>query len=256
MSEADIRWRGTVVKGLSFSGVAQDSNPVEVDCKNGKVIRIRPFRLDKKYDRKPWKIEAKGKVFEASKKSLIPPFTLAYKNRINSPNRTMYPLKRVDWDPNGERNPQNRGISKYERISWDEATDLIAAEIRRVIKQYGPRRFSLSPTATARPRSFMPPTDAISGCWNFWEDLRCKPGIRTAGKAGIGEPSMYGDANASASRDTSQILFRILLSTLRIYFLSVATLKPRPGAGAGRPSASYATGLPSWAFGKYMFALK
>jgi molybdopterin guanine dinucleotide-containing S/N-oxide reductase-like protein len=128
----------TVVKGLSFSGPAQDSNPVEVDCKNGRVIRIRPFRFDKEYDRKPWKIEAKGKVFEASNKSLIPPFTLAYKNRINSPNRTMYPLKRVDWDPNGERNPQNRGISKYERISWDEATDIIASEIKRVIRQYGP----------------------------------------------------------------------------------------------------------------------
>jgi trimethylamine-N-oxide reductase (cytochrome c) len=128
----------TAVKGLSFSGPTQDSNMVEVDYKNGKVIRIRPFRYDKMYDRKPWKIEAKGKVFEASNKSLIPPFTLAYKNRINSPNRTMYPLKRVDWDPNGERNPQNRGVSKYERISWDEATDLIAAEIRRVIKQHGP----------------------------------------------------------------------------------------------------------------------
>ena len=49
----------------------------------------------------------------------------------------MYPLKRVDWDPNGERNPQNRGKSKYVRISWDEATDIIAAEIRRIEKEYG-----------------------------------------------------------------------------------------------------------------------
>ena len=63
----------TVVKGLSFSGPTQDSNMVEVDYKNGRVIRIRLFRFDKMYDRKPWKIEAKGKVFEASKKSLIHP---------------------------------------------------------------------------------------------------------------------------------------------------------------------------------------
>ena len=138
MSDRISHEESTVVKGLGSIGVTKDSNLVEVDYKNGKVIRIRPFRFDKKYDRKPWKMEAKGKVFEASKKSLIPPFTLAYKNRINSPNRTMYPLKRVDWDPNGERNPQNRGVSKYKRISWDEATDLIVAEIRRVIRQYGP----------------------------------------------------------------------------------------------------------------------
>jgi trimethylamine-N-oxide reductase (cytochrome c) len=41
-------------------------------------------------------------------------------------NRVCYPLKRVDWDPNGERNPQNRGKSRYVRISWDEAAQLYA----------------------------------------------------------------------------------------------------------------------------------
>jgi molybdopterin guanine dinucleotide-containing S/N-oxide reductase-like protein len=128
----------TVVKGLSGGGVTEDSNCVQVDVKNGKIIRIRPFHFDWKYDRKPWQIKARGQVFEASMKTLIPPFTLAYKNRVHSPNRTLYPLKRVDWDPKGERNPQNRGKSKYVRISWDEATDIIAAEIRRVQKKYGP----------------------------------------------------------------------------------------------------------------------
>lgn len=127
----------TVVKGLSFLGVGIDANTVQVDVKDGKIVRIRPFHFDWKYDVKPWKMEARGKVFEASMKTLIPPFTLGYKNRINSPNRTLYPLKRVDWDPNGERNPQNRGKSKYERISWDEATDIIAAEIRRIERRYG-----------------------------------------------------------------------------------------------------------------------
>ncbi len=131
----------TVVKGLSGAGVTEDSNCVQVDVKDGKIIRIRPFHYDWKYSQehiKPWKIEAKGQTFSASMKALIPPFTLAYKNRVHSPNRVMYPLKRVDWDPNGERNPQNRGISRYERITWDEATDIIASEIKRVIKQYGP----------------------------------------------------------------------------------------------------------------------
>ena len=46
--------------------------------------------------------------------------------------------KGVDWDPNGERNPQNRGISKYERISWDDACDIIAAEIKRIQDECGP----------------------------------------------------------------------------------------------------------------------
>ena len=63
---------------------------------------------------------------------------ISYKKRVYSPNRIKYPLKRVDWDPNGERNTANRGKSKYRRISWDEATTIIADEIKRIKKQYGP----------------------------------------------------------------------------------------------------------------------
>jgi trimethylamine-N-oxide reductase (cytochrome c) len=39
---------------------------------------------------------------------------------------------------NGERNTKTRGRSKFVRISWDEATDLIAAEIKRLHDFYGP----------------------------------------------------------------------------------------------------------------------
>ena len=33
---------------------------------------------------------------------------------------------------------RNRGISGYERISWDEALDMVAGEIKRVKRDYGP----------------------------------------------------------------------------------------------------------------------
>ncbi|MDP2916819.1 MAG: molybdopterin-dependent oxidoreductase [Dehalococcoidia bacterium] len=44
----------------------------------------------------------------------------------------------MDWDPDGERNTQNRGKSKFKRISWDEAAELVASEIKRIHKTYGP----------------------------------------------------------------------------------------------------------------------
>jgi len=70
-------------------------------------------------------------------KELLPPHSIGYKKRVYSPNRVLHPLKRADWDPNGKRNTDNRGKSKYVRISWDEATNIIAGEIRRIKKQYG-----------------------------------------------------------------------------------------------------------------------
>jgi trimethylamine-N-oxide reductase (cytochrome c) len=131
----------TCIKGMGFSGHSVGSHISEVDVKDGKIVRIRPLHYDSKYkpeEFKPWKIEARGKVFEPPMKSLITPFSIGYKKRVYSPNRILYPLKRVDWDPNGERNPQNRGKSKYVRISWDEATDIIVSEIKRIHKEYGP----------------------------------------------------------------------------------------------------------------------
>lgn len=128
----------TTIKGLALGG--HGAMPSVIDTKDGKIVRIRPLHLDWKYKKEefnPWKIKAKGKEFDPGLKISQPPFCLAYKKRVYSPNRIKYPLKRVDWDPNGERNPQNRGISKFKRISWDEATDLIASEINRVKDEYG-----------------------------------------------------------------------------------------------------------------------
>jgi trimethylamine-N-oxide reductase (cytochrome c) len=111
-----------------------------VDVKDGKILRVRPFRFDWKYDRsevRTWKMEKNGKTLEPKWKSVIGPFSLGYKKRTYSPNRIKYPMIRVDWDPNGERNPQNRGKSKFRRATWEEATTIIASEIRRVHAKYG-----------------------------------------------------------------------------------------------------------------------
>jgi trimethylamine-N-oxide reductase (cytochrome c) len=117
-----------------------------VDVKNGRIVRIRPLHYDSKYTKDElapsmWNIEARGKSFKPFMKSLPAFFAFAFKKRVYSPNRVRYPLKRVDWEPGGDPakiNPQNRGKSKFKRISWDEATDIIASEIKRVREKYGP----------------------------------------------------------------------------------------------------------------------
>jgi trimethylamine-N-oxide reductase (cytochrome c) len=137
---AEAREEKSYIKGLSLMG-AEGGVPCAVDVKNGKIVRVRPLHYDWKYDPKefnPWKMEARGQTFEPGLKTMIPPFGLAYKKRVYSPNRVLYPLKRVDWDPGGERNTENRGKSGYVRISWEEATDIIVSELKRIKERYGP----------------------------------------------------------------------------------------------------------------------
>jgi molybdopterin guanine dinucleotide-containing S/N-oxide reductase-like protein len=139
--KVDVKPDKTVIKSLALGGLLGGGGECVVDVKDGKAVRIRPFHYDWKYDSKKfnaWKMKRNGATLEPLMKALPGTFSLAYKKRTYSPNRIKYPLIRVDWDPNGERNPQNRGKSKYRRISWEEATTIIAKEIKRVHKEYGP----------------------------------------------------------------------------------------------------------------------
>ena len=130
----------SVIKGLSLADFGINGIASRVDVRDGKIVRIRPLHFDWKYDESsfnPWKMEARGSVFRPTLKTLVSPFGLAYKQRVYSPNRIPYPLKRVDWDPNGERNTANRGTSQYVRISWEEAVEIIVNELKRIKATYG-----------------------------------------------------------------------------------------------------------------------
>lgn len=137
--EAEIK---SYYKLLGLCGVGLGGNLVRVDCKNGRIVRIRPVHYNwahtqEELEKIRWEVEAKGKRFGPKLKELAAPFAIVYKNRVYSPNRVRYPLKRVDWDPKGERHQENRGKSGYVRISWDEALDIIADEIKRIKDKYG-----------------------------------------------------------------------------------------------------------------------
>jgi trimethylamine-N-oxide reductase (cytochrome c) len=142
MTDQDVKGKH-IIKGLGFNsfGIGTNACSVDIDPEHDKILRIRPMHFDEFYtpeDLNAWKLEAKGTTFEPGFKTLISPLSLCYKKRVYSKNRVPYPLKRVDWDPNGERNPQNRGTSGYVRISWDEACSLIANEVKRIHDTYGP----------------------------------------------------------------------------------------------------------------------
>jgi trimethylamine-N-oxide reductase (cytochrome c) len=108
-----------------------------VYVKDGKILRMTPVELSRD-DPEPWVIEARGQKFSPPRRTTINTHGSGWKALVYSKDRNLYPMKRVDFDPNGQRNPQNRGISGYERISWDEALKIVSDEIRRVRTTYGP----------------------------------------------------------------------------------------------------------------------
>ncbi|WP_457576131.1 molybdopterin-dependent oxidoreductase [Desulfomarina sp.] len=114
-----------------------NGGPVFVYVKKGRIIRITPIEFEDS-DGASWTIHARGKTFTPPRKGTVNPYVFGLKSLIYSEDRLLYPMKRIDFDPNGERNCANRGISGYERISWDEALDIVASEIKRVKKEHGP----------------------------------------------------------------------------------------------------------------------
>ncbi|QWU17070.1 anaerobic dimethyl sulfoxide reductase subunit A [Paenibacillus sophorae] len=58
----------------------------------------------------------------------------SYRDRLYHPDRLKYPMKRVG----------KRGEGKFERIGWDEALDIIAAQTEKMMQRYGPESIYLN----------------------------------------------------------------------------------------------------------------
>ncbi len=91
--------------------------PLKVITKGGQIIRIEPDNVGSDTTNMPFEVPhvkacARGR---------------SIRQRIYSPDRLKFPLKRV-----GER-----GEGKFERISWDQAIDEVAKNLKNVIDKYG-----------------------------------------------------------------------------------------------------------------------
>jgi len=118
--------------------VADGSGPLTVHVKDGRIVRVRPLQIQPG-ELKTWKLNIGGKVLEPIQKPTVSPMALASRRRVYSPLRIRYPMKRVDFDPSSkDRKTQNRGKGEFVRITWDEALDIVAGELKRVNERYGP----------------------------------------------------------------------------------------------------------------------
>ncbi|MDY6065823.1 MAG: molybdopterin-dependent oxidoreductase [Finegoldia sp.] len=51
--------------------------------------------------------------------------------------RLKYPMKRTHFDPEGKTGKEYRGRDTWERISWEEALDVVASQLKKAKEKYG-----------------------------------------------------------------------------------------------------------------------
>ena len=133
-----VTWKAGTDVGHGVTRYTSGTNggPIFVYVKDGKVLRTTPIDFDAD-DAPSWSITARGKTFTPPRHTTLGAHGMCQKSMLYSKNRLLYPMKRVDFDPDGNRNVQNRGKSEFVRIGWDEALDIVVKEIKRA-KAAGP----------------------------------------------------------------------------------------------------------------------
>ena len=109
---------GAAADGTQVLSIACNNNcggrcHLKAHIKNGKVIRISTDETPDSESLPQLRACLKGR---------------AARNRLYHPDRLRYPMKRVG----------RRGEADFQRISWDEAVDTVAQNLRRALDRYGP----------------------------------------------------------------------------------------------------------------------
>ena len=93
------------------------------------------------------------------------------RHQIFGADRLKYPMKRKHWEPGGGRKDL-RGRDEWVRISWDEAIDILASEIKRIRKKYGSEAIMVT-GSDANIRNALAATGGFTGTygsssWGAW----------------------------------------------------------------------------------------
>jgi anaerobic selenocysteine-containing dehydrogenase len=164
----------TVEKEQVFTNCCH-SGPVSVYVRNGRITRIDPVIFPNWKDIPSWEIRARGKTFKTIRsKSLMNSWAQSDRRYVYSPKRLLYPMKRVGYTPGGKGDISNRGKGEFVRISWDEATTLIASEMERLRTTYGLGAIFSTSGAHYQTKSLF--TDGIGDVTNRFQGLYAKKG--------------------------------------------------------------------------------
>ncbi|MEC4271810.1 molybdopterin-dependent oxidoreductase [Adlercreutzia sp. R25] len=117
------------------------------------------------------------------------------RKHVFAADRIKYPMKRKSWNPGGtEVNGELRGVDEWERISWDEALDITASEMKRIYDAYGPEACFYSGISFCLfPQKVLPLMGGYSnfaGCTSYGHWMLCSGDLGISTEAG--EPGVMG----------------------------------------------------------------
>ena len=125
----------------------------------------------------------------------------AFRQRVYSPDRLLYPMKRVGA----------RGEGKFERISWDEALDTVAGELTRIRETYGPAsvifKFSGGDLSYGSLQSKTPHLRMLNmtgGCSEVW-------GLHSFEGACFAEMAHFGTVRAASNTRDDLLNSRLII---------------------------------------------
>jgi anaerobic dimethyl sulfoxide reductase subunit A len=108
------------------------------------------------------------------------------RQQVFGADRIKYPMKRKNWEPGGGKR-ELRGVDEWVRISWDEALDIVASELKRIQKEYG------------QASIFTPRFE--SALLNFWGGSMSSWGVSSEGAWPQVQAAMAGGAGANDRMD-------------------------------------------------------
>ena len=111
------------------------------------------------------------------------------RQQVLNEDRLRYPMKRVHWEPITGGDTSLRGEDQWERISWDEALDYIANEIKHVKETYGNRAI-YKPDCTGDGDEIAAVLNSYGGFTGTWSPMSFGTWALTAMRV-AGPPSWF-----------------------------------------------------------------
>ncbi len=123
------------------------------------------------------------------------------RRRINHPDRLNYPMKRVG----------KRGEGKFERISWDEALDMLASRLKHTVERYGNEAVYLnysSGIVGGNITRSSPYASLVTRLMNCYGGFLSHYGTYSTAQIACAMPYTYGsnDGNSTSDIENSQLV--------------------------------------------------